>query len=325
MQTVKRTRRSAFSSSDPVSSTGHRDGSVSQGHVPVLLQEVVECLAVKPDDVVLDATLGGAGHARELTAHLGPQGTFIGFDADEAAVRRAEEALLSAAPKIHLARANFRTIHAVLKECGIDRITKALFDLGWSGYQLGSGRGFSFLVDEPLVMTYSATPEKSAVTAATIVNSWGEESIVSILTGWGEERYARRIARAIVEARARKRIETTFELVEIIRRAVPRAYAFGRIHPATKTFQALRVAVNDEMGALTEGLTAAWQRILPGGRIAVISFHSTEDRIVKRMFLEWAQKGEAVRITKSPITPSLDELRANSRSRSAKLRVIEKL
>ena len=325
MQTVKRTRRSAFSSSDPVSSTGHRRGDVSISHTPVLLQEVVECLAVKPDDVVLDATLGGAGHARELIKLLGPQGTFIGFDADEAAVRRAEEALLSAAPKVHLVQANFRTIRAALESRGIDHVTKALFDLGWSSYQLRSGRGFSFLADEPLLMTYAADPEKGAVTAETIVNSWGEESIVSILTGWGEERYARRIARSIVERRVKQPIKTTSDLVDVIRSAVPRAYAYGRLHPATKTFQALRIAVNDEMGALTEGLTAAWRRILPGGRIAVISFHSTEDRLVKRLFLEWVHAGEGVKVTKSPLVPRFEEVRANPRSRSAKLRVIEKL
>ncbi len=324
MQTVKRTRRSALSSSDPVPSTGHRRDNVAMSHVPVLLQEVVECLALKSDDVVLDATLGGAGHARELTKHLGPDGTFIGIDADTAAIRRAEEALLSVAPKVHLAHANFRTIRVVLEGCGIDHISKALFDLGWSGYQLASGRGFSFLTDEPLVMTYADAPEKSAVTAATIVNSWGEESIVSILTGWGEERYARRIARAIVEARAKGTIQTTMQLAEIIRTAVPRPYASGRIHPATRTFQALRIAVNDEMGALTEGLTACWQRLLPGGRIAVISFHSTEDRQVKHLFRDWVKAGEGVLITRSPIAPTREEVRGNPRSRSAKLRVIEK-
>jgi len=283
----------------------------------------VECLDLKPDDVVLDATLGGAGHAREIITHLGPQGTFIGFDADEAAVRRAEEAVLSVAPTVHLAHANFRTIRDVLTERGVGHLSKALFDLGWSGYQLESGRGFSFLRDEPLIMTYASEPQ-GALTAETIVNSWQEESIVSILAGWGEERYARRIARGIVEARKKGRIVTTYALVAIIKASVPRAYAHGRLHPATKTFQALRIAVNDEMGALTEGLTACWQRLLPGGRIAVITFHSVEDRHVKRLFLEWAQKGEGERITKSPIVPSREEVMANPRSRSAKLRVIEK-
>jgi 16S rRNA (cytosine1402-N4)-methyltransferase len=203
-------------------------------------------------------------------------------------------------------------------------VTKALFDLGWSGYQLESGRGFSFLRDEPLIMTYASEP-KGALTAETIVNSWQEESIVSILSGWGEERYARRIAHAISHARRKKRITTTTELVDVIRSAVPRAYAHGRLHPATKTFQALRIAVNDEMGALTEGLTACWQRLLPGGRIAVITFHSIEDRAVKRLFLEWSQSGEGERITRSPIVPSRKEVRANPRSRSAKLRVIRKI
>lgn len=208
-----------------------------------------------------------------------------------------------------------------LREIGIASISGALFDLGWSGYQLTAGRGFSFQSDEPLSMAYDAS---QALTARVAVNTWEASSLEDVIRGWGEERYAGRIARVITEARAKKPIETARELAEIIRGAVPKAYAFGRIHPATKTFQALRIAVNDEMGALVDGLRAAWEMLERGGRISVITFHSIEDRIVKQQFRHWEDEGAGKRITKKPLTPSSEEVRDNPRARSAKLRVIEK-
>ena len=326
MQTVKRTRRSASSSSDPVSSTRHRGEPVSQqGHVPVLLHEVLDVLALKPDDVVVDATLGGAGHTQEIAARLSEAGVVVGIDADAQAVARARVALESVAPRVTLVQANFRTMQAVLRDAGIPAVTKVLFDLGWSGYQLADKRGFSFLADEPLIMTYADEPEKGAVTADMIVNSWAEESIAQILEGWGDERYSRRIARAIVEARRRSPVKTAKELSDIVRRAVPRSYAFGKIHPATRTFQALRIAVNDEFGAIREGLSGAWRMLAPGGRLAVISFHSLEDREVKHLMRSWETSGEGKHVTRSPLTPSTDEVKRNPRARSAKLRCIEKL
>lgn len=299
--------------------------SLIGGHRSVLLQEVIESLQIRPDDIVLDGTLGGAGHAKEIVHLLGTKGAFIGIDADAAAIARAKEALKDSVAKVHLVEGNFRNTGMYLDNLGVTHITKALFDLGWSGFQLTAGRGFSFLQDEPLLMTYDEDPTEHTLTAKLAVNTWKEESLADVIYGWGEERYARQIARGIVKARTTKRIETSKELAEIIRESVPAFYRRGKLHPATKTFQALRIAVNDEMGALKYGLSSAFQKLAPGGRMAVITFHSIEDREVKRMFLEWAQNGNAERITKSPLKPSAEELKANPRARSAKLRVLQKI
>ncbi len=322
---VMRTR-SFKSSGNSMSSAAFAEASASQrhGHRSVLLHEVVENLCIKPSDTVVDATLGGAGHARAIAEKLGPEGVFVGFDLDNDAIERTREALKEfAKPTIHLVNANFRKLSAELEKLNTAKIDKAVFDLGWSGYQLEAGRGFSFLKDEPLSMSYSDSPD-AALTASTIVNEWGEESIADIIFGWGEEHYSRRIAKKIVEAREKSPIRTSLELAEIIRSAVPPAYRHGRIHPATRTFQALRIAVNDELVALKEGLAASWKILAEKGRIAVISFHSIEDREVKRMFVELEKGGEGRRITRSPIRASKEELEINPRARSAKLRVIEK-
>lgn len=294
------------------------------GHEPVLLQETLQTLAIVPEDIVVDATLGGAGHARAIADMLGHKGVLIGFDLDTDAIERARNALSGARPSVHLVNANFRHLGTELEKLGIERISKAVFDLGWSGYQLSAGRGFSFLRDEPLSMTYAKTGDARAITAATIVNEWGEESLADIIFGWGEERFARRIARAIIAVREQKPIETSGQLAEIVKAAVPASVRFGRTHPATKTFQALRIAVNDELGALEEGLRGAWHMLAPGGRIAIISFHSIEDRVVKRQFAALEKSGAARRITKKPISASPAEILRNNRARSAKLRVIEK-
>ncbi len=312
-----RTRRSQ-SSSDPTLS-----GNVDR-HIPVLLHETLESLAIASDDCVVDATLGGAGHARAIAEKLGADGVLIGFDLDPDAIERARDALSGARPQVHLVNADFRTISHELSRLGIEMISKAVFDLGWSSYQLDAGRGFSFLRDEPLAMTYAPTGLRP-LTAAIIVNEWAEESIADVIYGWGEERYARRIARSIVDARQRRLIKTSGELAEIVRLAVPGSARHGRIHPATKTFQALRIAVNDELGALSEGLRRAWNLMVPDGRIAVISFHSIEDRVVKRQYAEWEDSGVGMRITKKPIVASAGELAQNPRARSAKLRIIQKI
>lgn len=297
--------------------------SLIGGHRTVLLQESLQQLQIRPDDIVVDATLGGAGHAREIVRLLGTKGVFLGIDADADAISRAREALKDGVARIELEHGNFRNLESYLGKHGIPAITKAIFDLGWSGYQLTAGRGFSFLKDEPLLMTYADTPD--ALTARIVVNSWGEESLADVIYGWGEERYSRRIARAIVEARKEKPIETSRELADIVSGAVPPVYRKGKTHPATKTFQAIRIAVNDEMGALKQGLAAAWKHLASGGRLAVITFHSVEDREVKRLILEWAQSGEGERLTKGVVTPSPEELAGNPRSRSGKLRAIRKL
>ncbi len=292
-------------------------------HLPVLLHEAIQNLAIAEDDIVVDATLGGAGHSRAITGQQSEKGTFIGFDLDAAALERARHALKDAKPTVHLVKANFRHLASEVGKLGIRTITKALFDLGWSSYQLDSGRGFSFLRDEPLQMTYSSDAG-SGVTAATIVNEWKEETLADIIYGFGEERYSRRIAKAIVEHRVHRPFITSVQLADVIKAAVPSAYRFGRLHPATRTFQALRIAVNDELGALEDGIRGAWRMLVPGGRIAVITFHSIEDRVVKRMFAAWEKEGGGKRITRKPLVPSERELAENPRSRSAKLRIVEK-
>jgi len=313
-----RTRRSQFSGNQV--SQHPPAGGV---HQSVLLHEAVESLAIQADDTVVDATLGGAGHALAIAQKLGTGGTFIGFDLDQDAIARSREALAESKPHVHLVEANFRDLTRELEKLGIKTIAKALFDLGWSSYQLDSGRGFSLKSDEPLLMTYAK--DAKALTAAKIVNEWGEESLADIIYGWGEERYSRRIAEAIVKRRERTPFTTARELAETIYASVPVRYRRGRIHPATRTFQALRIAVNDELGALQQALLGAWDVLHHGGRIAVITFHSIEDRLVKQTFRQWEEKGEGRRLTKKPVAPGADELARNPRSRSAKLRVVEKI
>lgn len=308
-----RTRRH-LSSSDPV----------SEGHRPVLLQESLDTLDIQESDVVLDGTLGGAGHAAAFAARLGAKGTLIGIDADADAIKRAEDRLKHSAAAIILVEGNFRNVESYFGKHMIPHCDKAFFDLGWSSYQLGVGRGFSFLKDEPLIMTFSRDVGDTTLTAERIVNDWEESSIADILFGWGEEKFSRQIARAIVKARKESRITTTRELADIVKASVPGFYRNGRIHPATKTFQALRIAVNDEMGALKDGLNAAWKLLNSGGRLAVLSFHSVEDREVKHIMREWEDREEGERILKKPISATREEIHDNPRARSAKLRCMVK-
>lgn len=282
-------------------------------HVPVLLHESVDALALQDSDIYVDATLGAGGHAKEVRRrHPGVQ--IIGFDLDENAIAIATQQVSG----LTVIRQNFRTMKEALTERGIVP-TKVLFDLGVSSLEFGpSGRGFSFLYDEPLLMTLRS--DGAGVTARDLVNGMHEEELADIIFTYGEERYSRRIAKAIVLARKKRPIQTTFDLVEIITSVIPRR---GKIHPATRTFQALRIATNDELGALEEGVRSAWDLIPPGGRIAVISFHSLEDRIVKRLFKSFAEESGLI-ITKKPITPTREEVIQNPRSRSAKLRIIQK-
>jgi 16S rRNA (cytosine1402-N4)-methyltransferase len=285
-------------------------------HESVLLNECLEHLDIQPGDVVVDGTIGGAGHFRELMARLDETGTLIGIDADEDAIERAANVERGAhAPTVHLVHDNFRNLEAILEHETISHIDKALFDLGWSSFHLTSGRGFSFRADEPLYMTYG-NPEEGK-TAADLINSATEEELSDIIFTYGEERFARGIAKSIVTARRVSPILTTTELAEVVTNGVPGWYQHRRLHPATKTFQALRIAVNDELGALRAGLTGALTHLAPGGRIAVITFHSIEDRIVKGIF-----RGKLV--NKKPLVPSDAEAMRNPRSRSAKLRVFER-
>lgn len=292
-------------------------------HVTVLADEAVDALALRESATVVDATLGSAGHATRMLAKLGKQGTLVGIDADETAVAAAKKSLTGDAT-VHLVTGNFRRLDSILTRLHIDGVDGILADLGWRIEQFtGNGKGFSFQVDEPLLMTLGE-PKEYSFTARDIVNEWKEEDIANVIFGYGEERYARRIARNIVEAREKAPIETTFDLVSVIERSVPGSYRHGRIHPATRTFQALRIAVNDELSALSEFLETGARVLKKGGRLAVITFHSLEDRIVKHTLRDLAAKGEGTVLTKKPITPSKEELQANPRSRSAKLRIFEK-
>jgi 16S rRNA (cytosine1402-N4)-methyltransferase len=205
----------------------------------------------------------------------------------------------------------------------VDRI---LLDLGLSSFQLDDGgRGFTFRKDEPLLMTMKKNPDENDLTAMDIVNTWEEKTIADIIYGFGEEKYSRKIAKAIVESREQKKIKTTFDLVEIIEKSVGHLYKKSKIHPATKTFQALRIATNAELTNLEMFIKKSFERLSRGGRIAIITFHSLEDRIVKRSFVELKQKGYAELITKKPIVPTVEETKSNPRARSSKLRIIEKI
>lgn len=293
-------------------------------HESVLTREVCKALDVQPADTVVDATLGGAGHFKKLLAALGEGGVIVGIDADLAAVERGREAYADDRrpdrPVAHLVNDNFRNLSRILERLSIGKVDKILFDLGWSGYQIAAPRGFSFQNDEPLLMTYGEGGE----TAADIVNTATEEELSDIIFTYGEERFARSIARAIVAARAKGRILTTATLVAAIKAGTPHHYHERKIHPATKTFQALRIAVNDEIGAVREGLAAALAALAPGGRLAVISFHSIEDRVVKNVLRDASEAGLGMMNPKKSIAPTRAETLANRRARSAKLRVFER-
>ena len=321
--------RTRFSSSSDSASSSDAEPAFAKAmagkHISVLLHESIEALDIHTSDVVVDATLGGAGHSALIAGKLDALGMLVGFDLDHDAIERARTSLSGSACRTELVEANFRTMGSALAAREIGNIDKALFDLGWSSFQLAVGRGFSFQKDEPLLMTYASNTDESTLTAATIVNEWEEESIADVIYGWGEERYSRRIAKAIVERRRETAFATSKELADFIKASVPTAYRYGRIHPATKTFQALRIAVNDELGSLTEGMQAAWKVLSVGGRIAIISFHSIEDRMVKQQFVAWEKEGAGKRITKKPIIAGAQELSQNPRARSAKLRVIERI
>lgn len=292
-------------------------------HDSVLFNETIDSLEIQQSDVVVDGTLGGAGHFKAIFEALGPEGVLVGIDADGEAVARAQ-AVVDADPRaekptVHLIEGNFRDVERLVKNLGLECADKIMFDLGWSGFQLVRGRGFSFRTDEPLHMTYGSPEEQQ--TAADLVNSSSEEALVEILYTFGEERFARAIAKAIVRDRKKEKILTTAQLVAVIEKATPGWYQHRRLHPATKTFQALRIAVNDELGALRDGLSGALSILSPQGRIAVITFHSIEDRIVKGMFRDAAYAGRGSLGNRKPIVPSDAELAANPRARSAKLRV----
>lgn len=299
---------------------------MSTQHISVLLNEVIAGLDIKEDDVFFDGTINGGGHSMTVYDKLGPKGVLIGTDLDEAALEKAGEKLRGGNAKVILKQSSFRNLDTVLGETGNTAVNKILLDLGLSSNQFEeSGRGFSFQKDEPLLMTFKKTPGASDLTAYKILNEWDEENLAQIIESYGEERFAKKISHAIVFSREKKEIKTTSELVSIIKEAVPQKYQHGRIHPATKTFQALRITANDEIESLREGLRKGFEHLTTGGRMAVISFHSIEDRIIKNFFRERAKEGKGRLINKKPITPTEGELSENPRSRSAKLRIVEKV
>lgn len=295
-------------------------------HTSVLLQEVIDGLNLKKGARVLDGTFGGGGHTREILKR-DQTAQIIALDADMDAINRGVSVW---GEKISFHNINFRNMDTVLKG---SKVSGVMLDLGLSSDQLeSSGRGFSFMRDEPLLMTLknisgsnTSMKENSpsvTFTAEDVVNDWGEESLETIIRGFGGEKFSKRIARAICSARKQARIKTTLELAQIIEHAVGRR---GKIHPATKTFQAIRIAVNDELGALKEGMERGFDALEGGGRLAIISFHSLEDRLVKNYFKDLASKGLGKVITKKPIVGSVEEVKDNPRARSAKLRIIEKI
>ena len=294
-------------------------------HIPVLLKESTEFLNPESGDVILDATINGGGHSEEILKMIGEKGKLIGIDQDGEVLNKLKEKWKDR-KNVLLARDNFRNLDKVLESLKIEKINGALFDIGISSSQIDeSGRGFSFQKDEPLLMTIKAKIEPDDLTAKEIVNNWSEKDLADTIWKYGEERFSRRIAKNIVRKREAKKFETTGELVDAIRESIPSFYRNSRkINCAARTFQALRIAVNDELGALKEGVEKAWSFLREGGRLAVISFHSLEDRIVKNYFKELAAKNEGKILTKKPVIPSEEEVKNNPRSRSAKLRAIEK-
>ena len=306
-------------------------------HISVLLEECIEGLNIKPDGIYVDGTLGGAGHSSRIAAAL-TTGMLIGIDRDPVALKAAGERLAPFADRVKLVHSNFSDVADVLQTLGLDGMDGMLMDLGVSSPQLDDGqRGFSYMADAPLDMRMNSN---DPFDAAQLVNTWSQAELKRILYDYGEERYAPQIAAAICRRREQKPIETTLELVDIIRSAMPPAALREKQHPAKRSFQAIRIAVNDELGAVEKVMGDAIRLLKPGGRLAVITFHSLEDRIVKNAMAEAAKgctcppsfpvcvcgKKPLVKlISRKPITASAEELEYNPRSRSAKLRICEKL
>jgi len=295
-------------------------------HISVLLNESIDGLQIQKGDVVVDGTLGGGGHTLEVIKRFKNDVKIICLDLDKDAIDRSKKLIEKTKGDVIFKNNGFQDIDNVLDDLKIKQINRIMLDLGLSSFQLEeSGRGFSFSKKEPLLMTMKKENDENDLTASTIVNDWSEETLADIIYGFGEEKFSRKIAKAIVESRIEKKIETTFDLVEIIEKAVGRFYKGKKIHPATRTFQALRIATNSELSNLEEVIQKSFKCLSKGGRMAIISFHSLEDRIVKKAFINLKEENIAKIITKKPIIPTSEEIRSNPRSRSAKLRIIEKI
>ena len=307
-------------------------------HIPVLLNETLEYLDPKPGGVYIDGTLGGAGHSSEIAKRIVPGGVLIGIDQDSNAIDAATRRLEAYKDNVVIVRDNFRNIKTIALQKGFKEVDGILLDIGVSSHQLDEKeRGFSYMHDGPLDMRMDT---ESSLNASDIVNNSSEQELIRILRDYGEEKWAVRIAKFIADERKNSRIDTTFKLVDIIQRAIPAAARRDGGHPAKRTFQALRIAVNDELQVLEEAVTNAARLLKPGGRLVVITFHSLEDRIVKKIFNNMEKpctcppqlpvcacgKEPLLRvITKKPVTAGAEELKVNTRSKSAKLRAAERV
>ena len=305
-------------------------------HKSVLLYETVDSLNIRPDGIYVDGTLGGGGHAFKVLKRLGPEGRLIGIDQDADAIRAATERLEQFKDKVTIVRSNYRNIREVLSELGIEKVDGIYLDLGVSSYQLDTAeRGFTYRENAPLDMRMDQRNEK---TAADIVNDYSEMELYRIIRDYGEDRFAKNIAKHIVKARAVQRIETTDQLVEIIKAAIPAKIRAEGGHPAKRTFQAIRIELNHELEVLNDSIDTMIDLLKPGGRLSIITFHSLEDRIVKTRFRTnenpcicppdfpvcvCGKKSKGQVITRKPIVPTDDELEENKRSKSSKLRVFE--
>ena len=306
-------------------------------HKSVLLEETVDGLAIKPDGIYVDGTLGGGGHAFEVCSRLNEQGRFIGIDQDAAAIEAASERLRDFGEKVTIIRSNYCEMKSRLHEIGVDKVDGIVIDLGVSSYQLDTAeRGFSYRVDAPLDMRMD---QRQQLTAREIVNTYSEADLFRVIRDYGEDMFAKNIAKHIVIERQKAPIETTGQLNEIIRHAIPMKFQKTAGHPSKRTFQAIRIELNRELDVLRESLDDMIEMLNPGGRICIITFHSLEDRIVKSAFRKNenpcicpshfpvcvcgnVSKGKV--ITRKPILPSEEELEYNSRSKSAKLRIFER-
>ena len=307
-------------------------------HKSVLLDECIESLNIKPDGIYVDGTAGGGGHSFEIAKHLGDNGLLIAIDQDEDAIRAASARLACYGDKIKIVRNNFSNLRDVCRELGIEKIDGLLLDLGVSSYQLDTAeRGFSYMADAPLDMRMD---KRSELDAKRVVNEYSESELKRIIYEYGEERFAGKIAAKIVHARQQSPINTTGELVQVIKCAIPAAMREGGSHPAKRTFQAMRIEVNKELNVIAPAVRSAVELLDGGGRVSIITFHSLEDRIVKQEFVKYSKgctcpkdfpvcvcgnKPKLKIITNKPILPSQDELEENWRSHSAKLRVAEKI
>lgn len=306
-------------------------------HKSVLLYETVDSLNIKPDGIYVDGTLGGGGHAWEVCRRLGDQGRFIGIDQDADAIRAASERLAEYGDKVTIVRSNYENIAEVLRDLGIDRVDGIYLDLGVSSYQLDTAeRGFTYREDAPLDMRMD---QRNTQTAADIVNTYSESDLYRMIRDYGEDKFAKNIAKHIVRVRQEKPFETTGELIDTIKAAIPMKVRAVGGHPAKKTFQAIRIELNHELDVLERSIDTMIDLLKPEGRLSIITFHSLEDRIVKNRFRDnenpcicppgfpvcmcgKVSKGKV--ITRKPIVPSEEEIEANKRSKSSKLRVFER-